>query len=349
MSTAGPDAHLGARCVERGPMCTAEPDAQSEAQCAQPGRCAPRSRIRTAERDAHRQLPPRSRLHAQLPGSAAGRKCSQVEHRGFRWGYWDPNVAMAASLAGKKIVFVTGNAKKLEEVIQILGDKFPCTLVAQKIDLPEYQGEPDEISIQKCREAARQVQGPVLVEDTCLCFNALGGLPGPYIKWFLEKLKPEGLYQLLAGFEDKSAYALCTFAFSSGDAREPVRLFRGRTSVGAHAAWHRACPQNLGVGSWRPEAAGTSAGTPAFSRMDASRRSRRCPKPRRTPSPIASGPCVSCRSTLAAGLVLGPARSMLTGDLGRASLNPPPPPPGTPPPGRHPSNASFRVTTPWGC
>ncbi|XP_023415893.1 inosine triphosphate pyrophosphatase isoform X3 [Cavia porcellus] len=170
---------------------------------------------------------------------------------------------MAASLAGKKIVFVTGNAKKLEEVhrppefraspdraflpeeecrtqtgrgwldrvIQILGDKFPCTLVAQKIDLPEYQGEPDEISIQKCREAACQVQGPVLVEDTCLCFNALGGLPGPYIKWFLEKLKPEGLHQLLAGFEDKSAYALCTFAFSTGDPGEPVHLFRGRTSV----------------------------------------------------------------------------------------------------------------------
>ncbi|KAB0391416.1 hypothetical protein E2I00_018334, partial [Balaenoptera physalus] len=141
-------------------------------------------------------------------------------------------------------------------VIQILGDKFPCTLVAQKIDLPEYQGEPDEISIRKCQEAARQVlashmscacascpggswglhvlvlqvQGPVLVEDTCLCFNALGGLPGPYIKWFLEKLKPEGLHQLLAGFQDKSAYALCTFALSTGDPSEPVRLFRGRTS-----------------------------------------------------------------------------------------------------------------------
>ncbi|XP_075867099.1 inosine triphosphate pyrophosphatase isoform X3 [Microcebus murinus] len=137
---------------------------------------------------------------------------------------------MAASLIGKKIVFVTGNAKKLEEVIQILGDKFPCTLVAQKIDLPEYQGEPDEISIQKCREAARQVKGPVLVEDTCLCFNALGGLPGPYIKWFLEKLKPEGLHQLLAGHKDKSAYALCTFALSLGDPSEPVLLFTGRTS-----------------------------------------------------------------------------------------------------------------------
>ncbi|KAM9250088.1 inosine triphosphate pyrophosphatase isoform 4-T6 [Dugong dugon] len=48
-------------------------------------------------------------------------------------------------------------------------------------------------------------------------------------KWFLEKLKPEGLHQLLAGFEDKSAYALCTIAFSTGDPSEPVRLFRGRT------------------------------------------------------------------------------------------------------------------------
>lgn len=40
-----------------------------------------------------------------------------------------------------------------------------------------------------------------------------------------------GLHQLLAGFEDKSAYALCTFAFSTGDPSEPVRLFRGQTSV----------------------------------------------------------------------------------------------------------------------
>ncbi|KAF6284414.1 inosine triphosphatase [Rhinolophus ferrumequinum] len=39
-----------------------------------------------------------------------------------------------------------------------------------------------------------------------------------------------GLHQLLAGFEDKSAYALCTFALSTGDPSEPVRLFRGRTS-----------------------------------------------------------------------------------------------------------------------
>lgn len=44
-----------------------------------------------------------------------------------------------------------------------------------------------------------------------------------------------GLHQLLAGFEDKSAYALCTFAFSTGNTSEPVRLFRGQTSVRTHA------------------------------------------------------------------------------------------------------------------
>lgn len=26
-----------------------------------------------------------------------------------------------------------------------------------------------------------KVDGPVIVEDTCLCFKALGGLPGPYM------------------------------------------------------------------------------------------------------------------------------------------------------------------------
>lgn len=127
------------------------------------------------------------------------------------------------------ITFVTGNIKKLEEVIVILGKKFPYKMVNEKIDLPEFQGEPDDISQAKCKEAAKIIKGPVLVEDTCLCFNALGGLPGPYIKWFLDKLKPEGLYKLLHGFEDKTAYAMCTFAYSSGRPEEPIQLFIGKT------------------------------------------------------------------------------------------------------------------------
>ena len=36
----------------------------------------------------------------------------------------------------------------------------------------------EEISKEKCRIAAREVGGPVMVEDTSLCYNALNGLPG---------------------------------------------------------------------------------------------------------------------------------------------------------------------------
>ena len=52
------------------------------------------------------------------------------------------------------------------------------------------QGEPEEISIEKCRLAAAEVKGPVMVEDMSLGFNALKGLPGPYIKWCAHAWRP---------------------------------------------------------------------------------------------------------------------------------------------------------------
>lgn len=118
------------------------------------------------------------------------------------------------SIRRRSITFVTGNKKKLEEVIAILGDTLPFEIISAKIDLPELQGEPNEVSIEKCRLAAEKVNGPVMVEDTSLCYNALGGLPGVYIKWFLDKTGHEGLNNLLAAYSDKSAYAQCIFSFS---------------------------------------------------------------------------------------------------------------------------------------
>ncbi|XP_015757849.1 PREDICTED: inosine triphosphate pyrophosphatase-like [Acropora digitifera] len=115
------------------------------------------------------------------------------------------------------------------QVVAILGDSFSWKVESRNLDLPEFQGEPDEISREKCKVAVKEIQGPVIVEDTCLCFTALGDLPGPYVKWFLKKLGPEGLHRLLAGWEDKSAYALCTFAFSTGNVEDPVMLFTGKT------------------------------------------------------------------------------------------------------------------------
>ncbi|RPA83834.1 Ham1-like protein [Ascobolus immersus RN42] len=129
--------------------------------------------------------------------------------------------------AERPLTFVTGNAGKLREFKQILGDSFPIVNLA--VDTEEIQEETlEKISEAKCRQAAAAVNGPVLVEDTALCFNALGGLPGAYIKWFLQKLGHDGLNKMLAGFEDKSAEAVCTFAYSAGPGQE-VKIFQGRT------------------------------------------------------------------------------------------------------------------------
>ncbi|KAJ7026704.1 inosine triphosphate pyrophosphatase-like protein [Mycena alexandri] len=126
-------------------------------------------------------------------------------------------------------VFVTGNANKLKEVKAILSaGGNPIEIASRALDIPEIQGSTQEVAIDKCRRAAELLGGPCITEDTALCFEALKGLPGPYIKYFLADLGHEGLNSLLVGFPTKAAWALCTFAYSAGPGSDPI-LFEGRT------------------------------------------------------------------------------------------------------------------------
>ncbi|THY34868.1 Ham1-like protein [Aureobasidium pullulans] len=130
-------------------------------------------------------------------------------------------------MAPKQLNFITGNKNKLAEVQAILAPT-GVDLSNQSVDLLEIQGTIEEISKDKCRRAADTVGGPVLVEDTCLCFDAFDELPGPYVKWFMQSLGVKQFHKLLAGFEDKGAQAVCTFAYSEGPGHEPI-VFQGRT------------------------------------------------------------------------------------------------------------------------
>ncbi|KAI0503288.1 inosine triphosphate pyrophosphatase-like protein [Xylaria bambusicola] len=127
----------------------------------------------------------------------------------------------------QEVNFITGNANKLSEVRAIL-EPTGIAVRNQALDLPEIQGSLEDVTREKCRVAADLVGGPVLVEDTCLCFNALNGLPGPYIKWFMKSIGHEGLNNLLVAYDDKSAQAVATFGFCEGPGQE-VLLFQGRT------------------------------------------------------------------------------------------------------------------------
>ena len=186
---------------------------------------------------------------------ACGVASMSVRKRGAQSSYptveeLPPQLLISSSAQGEKgskskptITFVTGNKKKLEELQRLLGmtgdsssskdassSELPFTITNKKLDLPELQGEPEEIAIEKCRMASLQVKGPVLIEDTCLCFNALNGLPGPYIKWFLEKTGHSGLNNMLTGFDDKTAYAQTIFSLCMDPGPDgEVLLFSGKT------------------------------------------------------------------------------------------------------------------------
>lgn len=135
---------------------------------------------------------------------------------------------LSRHVAISNITFVSGNPLKKEEVKKILEGSIPCDLLFDTVEFDEPQATPLEISQAKCRQAVRVIKGPCLVEDTSLCFNALNGLPGPYIKWFIESLGNEGLSRLLDGFEDKSAFAQCVVSFTLGEGEE-VFSFIGET------------------------------------------------------------------------------------------------------------------------
>ncbi len=111
------------------------------------------------------------------------------------------------------ITFITGNQKKADYLAEYLG--FPIDHM--KLDLDEIQSlDLKEIVKHKVRQAYEKVKKPVLVEDVSLEFTALGRLPGPFIKFFLEEMSAQDICSLLEN-KDKKALARCIFGYYDGN------------------------------------------------------------------------------------------------------------------------------------
>lgn len=102
-----------------------------------------------------------------------------------------PHFCRTVSGVQMTVTFVTGNENKLKEVQQILSDT-QITLLSSDICLQEIQGSVEDVAKHKCKEAFSMLNIPVITEDTCLAFDCLNGLPGPYVKWFLASVGPQG-------------------------------------------------------------------------------------------------------------------------------------------------------------
>lgn len=124
------------------------------------------------------------------------------------------------------IYFATGNPKKLREAQNILGAR--NKVVGFPVDVPELQSmDPLEVAKHKLSYVHMNCYGggegklpfgsKFIIEDSCLFTDGLDGLPGPFVKFFGERMPMDKFYSIIASTGKFNASVVCTIAYISGD------------------------------------------------------------------------------------------------------------------------------------
>lgn len=117
---------------------------------------------------------------------------------------------------------MTGNQSKADYLAKLLG----LPIDHCKVDLDEIQAlELREIVEHKVRQAYEIIKQPVLVDDVSLEFSALGKLPGPFIKFFVDEIGLQKCCELLDGFDDRSAVGKSGIGYFDG---QHLEYFEGQ-------------------------------------------------------------------------------------------------------------------------
>ena len=114
-----------------------------------------------------------------------------------------------------RIVFATGNDGKVSTLrshLKLAGVKIDVE--QRPLDLIEPQAATaSEVAAVKARQAYEKLHQAVLVDDSSFHISALGGFPGPYIKYMLETVGVEGIMRFMEGKEDRQAYFMSSLVF----------------------------------------------------------------------------------------------------------------------------------------
>lgn len=111
------------------------------------------------------------------------------------------------------IYFITGNKGKFDEAKAIIP-----MLEQLDIDLPEIQEIDSKMIIEaKLLAASEHHDGELVVEDTSLALECLGGLPGPMIKWFEKTIGNAGIAGLANKYSNRAATAKVMLGYKKGD------------------------------------------------------------------------------------------------------------------------------------
>ena len=111
--------------------------------------------------------------------------------------------------------YVTTNPGKLREARRYLGDE---TIDSYNYDYPEIQAPTLEpIAAEGAREAYREVDGPVVVDDAGLFIDAFEGFPGPYSSFVENTIGVERVWELASVVDERDAEFRCVLAYCDGE------------------------------------------------------------------------------------------------------------------------------------
>jgi non-canonical purine NTP pyrophosphatase (RdgB/HAM1 family) len=111
------------------------------------------------------------------------------------------------------ITFITTNTYKFR-ILQKIGAEFGIDVVQSARETPEIQAfSPVEVAAFSAQWGAKQLGIPVVTVDFGVAIPALGGFPGPFVKYINAWLKPENVLKLLEHVEDRSAIYMKAYAF----------------------------------------------------------------------------------------------------------------------------------------
>lgn len=125
----------------------------------------------------------------------------------------------------RKIIFVTGNSHKVSEAGDILS-KAGITVEQNNCGYPELQDDSlEKIAGFGAQWAANELNSEVMVDDSGLFIDALGGFPGPYSAYVFDTLGNENILKLMEGVANRKAVFKCVIGYCK-PGNEP-RVFSG--------------------------------------------------------------------------------------------------------------------------
>ena len=131
------------------------------------------------------------------------------------------------------VTFVTTNPGKVREAREYLD----APVEQVDFDYPEVQADSlATVAAAGARAAYRHVEGPVVVDDSGLTIDALGGFPGPYSSYVEQTVGIERVWELARREDDRTAAFRGVVAYCDGDpfeaTPEPVDTERRGQDLG---------------------------------------------------------------------------------------------------------------------